>query len=97
MAHRVQRKPTPPSFVIRVDNGCGCPLGFILAMGFVLLCARHYGWPGWLILLLWIPAGALIGAIVSLVFEGIEYGVGRVVYRIKLSAFQRSYGKRRNG
>ena len=55
MTHENQRKPVPPVFAGRVDHGCGCPLGFILGMGCVLLGMRHYGWPPWVALLLFLP------------------------------------------
>ncbi len=95
MTHENQRKPVPPVFAGRVDHGCGCPLGFILGMGCVLLGMRHYGWPPWVALLLFLPAGALSGAIVSLVFDGLGYPIRYVMYRNKLSSFQRSQEKKK--
>ena len=78
MAHENQ---APPVFAGRVDHGCGCPLGFVLGMGLVVLSVRHFGWPPWVGLVLFLPAGALSGAILSLVFDLIGYGFALAAYR----------------
>ena len=95
MTHETHEEPTPPVFAGRVDHGCGCPLGFIVGMGLVLLGARYYGWPYWLGVLLLLPAGVLSGAVVSLVFDAIEFCVSLAAYRTELSSYRRDHKERK--
>jgi hypothetical protein len=63
-------------------------------MALALLSVRHFGLPSWLGFVLLLPLGGLVGAIVSLVFDTIGYGLSLVAYRTRLSSYHRRYGKR---
>jgi hypothetical protein len=59
-----------------------------------LLSVRHFGLPSWLGFLLLLPAGGLVGAIISLVFDGVGYVLSFVAYRSRLSSYHRRYERR---